>query len=202
MRNPKTGRSTSHAEDPNEKVQAWTFQRSADAGPDRPWVKIETVLVLSNPKHEQFAQLVAKGVSKAEAAKMVGYSVARASAQGCTLAKHPKVFARIAQLTGATDVAEGISQVLPSFRVRCDEGPHAPRDLGSGAAKATTRPASSAPSRRVRTDPEGAGKSSTTCLSASMGKGQAKKWTRPNEVGSAALFPEIGQARSRSGFDS
>jgi hypothetical protein len=70
-------------------------------GPDRPWVKIETVLVLSNPKHEQFAQLVAKGISKAEAAKMVGYSVTRASAQGCTLAKHPKVFARIAELTGA-----------------------------------------------------------------------------------------------------
>jgi len=73
----------------------------ADAGPDRPWVKIETVLVLSNPKHEQFAQLVAKGISKAEAAKMVGYSVTRASAQGCTLAKHPKVFARISHLTGA-----------------------------------------------------------------------------------------------------
>src|SRR5713101_3130438 len=55
-----------------------------------------------------------------------------------------KLGSAIDELAGPTVRNTGISQVLPSFRVRCDEGPHAPRDLGSGAAKATTRPASSA----------------------------------------------------------
>src|SRR6266849_8599809 len=45
---------------------------------------------------------------------------------------------------GHRDTGKELAKVLPSFRVRCDEGPHAPRDLGSGSAKATTRPASSA----------------------------------------------------------
>src|SRR5712691_908276 len=40
-------------------------------------------------------------------------------------------------------LARSDSQVLPSLRVRCDEGPHALRDPGSGAANSTTRPASS-----------------------------------------------------------
>jgi uncharacterized protein YoaH (UPF0181 family) len=57
------------------------------------------VPVLANPKHERFAQLVAKGVSYTEAAKTVGYSELRASAQGSTLAKHRNVAARISELS-------------------------------------------------------------------------------------------------------
>jgi hypothetical protein len=55
--------------------------------------------VLSNPKHERFAQLVAGGANKTEAAKSLGYSPTRAASTGCNLAKDRNIGARITELS-------------------------------------------------------------------------------------------------------
>jgi hypothetical protein len=55
--------------------------------------------VLINPKHERFAQLIAGGANKTEAAKSLGYSPSRAASTGCNLAKDRNIAARIAELS-------------------------------------------------------------------------------------------------------
>jgi hypothetical protein len=55
--------------------------------------------VLINSKHERFAQLVASGANKTEAAKSLGYSPTRAASTGCNLAKNRNIAARIAELS-------------------------------------------------------------------------------------------------------
>jgi phage terminase small subunit len=54
--------------------------------------------LLTNPKHEHFAQLVAKGESAQKAYVLVGYSEAGASASATRLLKDARVLARVAEL--------------------------------------------------------------------------------------------------------
>jgi hypothetical protein len=54
---------------------------------------------LINSKYERFAQLVASGANKTEAAKSLGYSPTRAASTGCNLAKNRNIGARIAELS-------------------------------------------------------------------------------------------------------
>jgi phage terminase small subunit len=55
-------------------------------------------MMLSNSKHEQFAQLVAKGATATEAAQAVGYSEISARKQGSRLQTNADIRARIEEL--------------------------------------------------------------------------------------------------------
>ncbi len=54
--------------------------------------------ILDNPRHEQFASLVASGMRNKQAAISLGYSLQSASVQGSRLAGHDKIRQRIAEL--------------------------------------------------------------------------------------------------------
>ena len=54
--------------------------------------------VLSNPRHERFAQGIAKGKSQHEAYKYAGFAGTEDSANACKLAQKPNVQARIREL--------------------------------------------------------------------------------------------------------
>src|SRR5712692_1684792 len=73
-----------------------------------PPITVGSMPALSNRHHEMFAQAIAKGASKSEAARSAGYSPTRAASQGCVLAKSPKIIARIAQLTARVSQAAAI----------------------------------------------------------------------------------------------
>src|ERR1039457_6301412 len=64
--------------------------------------------VLSNCKHEQFAQLVAKGVSASKAYVSVGYSHAGAAQGAARLLRNAKVCSHVAEIRVA--LAEGVIQ--------------------------------------------------------------------------------------------
>jgi phage terminase small subunit len=55
-------------------------------------------LILQNPRHEQFAQAIAKGVNQTTAAKLAGYSERTACEQGSRLVRNAQIAARIQEL--------------------------------------------------------------------------------------------------------
>jgi phage terminase small subunit len=57
-------------------------------------------VILANPKHEQFAQLIASGRGQADAAREVGYSGKHVDSVASRLVKKSQVAARIAELSG------------------------------------------------------------------------------------------------------
>lgn len=60
--------------------------------------------MLSNAKHEHFAQLIARdGKNKSEAARIAGYAEKTAGVSGCKLAKLPQISARIKELQSRTE---------------------------------------------------------------------------------------------------
>jgi hypothetical protein len=61
--------------------------------------------ILSNPRHEQFAQLVAQGSPASKAYILAGYDAGNADSCASRLSKHDKVSARINELR--TAIAEG-----------------------------------------------------------------------------------------------
>jgi hypothetical protein len=65
--------------------------------------------ILTNTKHEQFAQSVAKGLSATRAYTFAGYSKAGAGASASRLLTNARVSARIEELK--TSIAEGVVKV-------------------------------------------------------------------------------------------
>ena len=58
---------------------------------------------LRNPRHEQFAQLVAKGVKRSQAVELIGYSKHRSDSQASVLVRKAWVFQRIEELRRSVD---------------------------------------------------------------------------------------------------
>jgi hypothetical protein len=55
-------------------------------------------VILQNPRHEQFAQAIAKGANQSTAAKLAGYSERTACEQGSRLVRNAQIRARIEEL--------------------------------------------------------------------------------------------------------
>ncbi len=85
-------------------------------------------MILPNPRHEVFAQTVAKGASQAEAARVAGYSEKSAKVAGSKLVSNPAVKVRIEELrnrgaaVAVADVAiskEWVLQKLVTIAEQC-----------------------------------------------------------------------------------
>jgi hypothetical protein len=68
-------------------------------------------LILQNPRHEAFAEAVAKGATQTTAAKLAGYSERTACEQGSRLVRNAQIKARIEELRnlGAAQCVAAIS---------------------------------------------------------------------------------------------
>lgn len=67
-------------------------------------------MALANPRHEIFAQAIARGSTQADAARTAGYSQKRAYSTGSNLSRDPQVIARITQLTAR--IAQATAKVI------------------------------------------------------------------------------------------
>src|SRR5229473_4978381 len=106
------------------------------------------ISVLRNPRHEQFAQLVATGKSPAEAYVCVGFSKAGAAASATRLLRNAPVRARVEELQqgvaqaavtrAAIDREYVLAGLKENYRRRCSRSPCSTARAGQRASTPTT----------------------------------------------------------------